>query len=322
MTKTISRQVSTTNHSPRRQRSVFSTATTTSSAAPRGSSLGSELRQQFDVLVVDEAGQFSLANTVAAATAAKNLVLLGDPQQLDQPIQGTHPDGAATSALSHIIGSEDRTVTDDQGIFLDDTWRMDAAVCSNSSATPSTTAASNVPPRRRCDTSMVLLRARGGHRSSTPTTARVPSEEAERAADIAHQLARPQLHRRRRSPHARCEPDDLMFITPFNAQVGAIQSALRERGIEGAQVGTVDLFQGRQAPVVIYSLTSSSAELAPRGINFLLSANRFNVAISRAQVAAIVLASPALLDTNCTKPEQLPLVGALCNFVDGANVLV
>ena len=145
-----------------------------------------------------------------------------------------------------------------------------------------------------------------------------PGRFTERAARIAESLiglsfvdgderARPLL------------PEDLMFIAPFNAQVGAIQTALGARGIKGAQVGTVDLFQGRQAPVVIYTLTSSSTNLAPRGIDFLLSSNRFNVAISRAQVAAIVIGNPALLNTTCTRPEQLPLVGALCNFVDRAK---
>ncbi|MDA9359836.1 TM0106 family RecB-like putative nuclease [bacterium] len=278
-----------------------------------------ELRQQFDVLVVDEAGQFSLANTVASATAAKNLVLLGDPQQLDQPIQGTHPDGAAVSALSHIIGSEDRTVTDDQGIFLDDTWRMDAAVCefvSDAFYDGRLKRAAEAPLRHIDGLVAGTWWAPVEHADNRARS----TEEAERAAYIANQLVGLSFTDGD-EPARPLRPDDLMFITPFNAQVGAIQSALRERGIEGAQVGTVDLFQGRQAPVVIYSLTSSSAELAPRGINFLLSANRFNVAISRAQVAAIVLGNPALLDTNCTKPEQLPLVGALLNYVDGAGVL-
>ena len=109
-----------------------------------------------------------------------------------------------------------------------------------------------------------------------------------------------------------------MVITPFNAQVGAVRAELAHSGLGGVKVGTVDLFQGREAPVVIYSLTSSRGDLAPRGIDFLLSANRFNVAISRAQVAAIVVANPGLLDTNAKRPEQVPLVGSLCNYVDAA----
>ena len=223
------------------------------------------------------------------------------------------------SALSHIIGSEDRTVTDDQGIFLDDTWRMDAAVCefvSDAFYDGRLKRAAKAPLRHIEGLAAGTWWAPVEHADNRARS----TEEAERAAYIANQLVGLSFTDGD-EPARPLRPDDLMFITPFNAQVGAIQSALRERGIEGAQVGTVDLFQGRQAPVVIYSLTSSSSELAPRGINFLLSANRFNVAISRAQVAAIVLANPALLDTNCTKPEQLPLVGALLNYVDGAGVL-
>ena len=277
-----------------------------------------ELRQQFDVLVVDEAGQFSLANTVAAATAAKNLVLLGDPQQLEQPVQGTHPDGSSVSALSHIIGTESQTVDADQGIFLDDTWRMDRAVCafvSEAFYDGRLQRAAEAPARRIDGLAGGIWWAPVEHQDNRARS----HEEAERAAEIAESLLGLSFSEGD-EPARPMQPEDLMFIAPFNAQVGAIQSALGARGIEGAQVGTVDLFQGRQAPVVIYSLTASSAELAPRGINFLLSANRFNVAISRAQVAAIVLGSPALLDTKCTKPEQLPLVGALFNYVDEASM--
>ena len=278
-----------------------------------------ELRQKFDVLVVDEAGQFSLANTVAAATAAKNLVLLGDPQQLEQPIQGMHPEGSSVSALSHIIGPKSQTVSSDQGIFLDDTWRMDSAVCSFVSEAfydGRLQRAAAAPVRSIDGLAAGIWWAPVEHQDNRARS----SEEAEHAAEIAESLVGLSFTSGD-EPARPLQPEDLMFIAPFNAQVGAIQSALGARGIEGAQVGTVDLFQGRQAPVVIYTVTASSADLAPRGIDFLLSSNRFNVAISRAQVAAIVIGNPELLNTTCSKPEQLPLVGALCNFVDSAELL-
>lgn len=276
------------------------------------------LRNEFDVLVVDEAGQFSLANTIAAATSARNLVLLGDPQQLDQPVQGTHPDGVAVSALSHFIRDE-ATISPERGIFLDGTWRMDPAVCSFVSETfyDGRLAAAADAPRRSID----------GLRSGIYwqpvlhdlNKARAP-EEAQQAVTIAESLMGRDFSDGSTSRPLRSS--DMMVIAPFNAQVGEIRGAFENAGLGGAQIGTVDLFQGRQAPVVIYSMTSSSGELAPRGIDFLYNGNRFNVAISRAQVAAIAIGNPALLNTNANKPEQMPLVGALCNFVANSMLLV
>lgn len=284
-----------------------------------------DLRQAFDVLVVDEAGQFSLANTIAAATSAKNLVLLGDPQQLEQPVQGTHPDGVAVSALTHFIGDHASTIDVDRGIFLDDTWRMHADICSFVS--------DNFYEGRLSPSASKVERSIDGVPAGTYwqpvdhylNKAR-SSEEAERAVDIAAELTgRIFTSVGADGGVASTRPltiDDIMFITPFNAQVGAIRTALAQAGFASGKVGTVDLFQGRQAPVVIYSLASSNGDLAPRGIDFLFSANRFNVAISRAQVAAIVLGNPALLNTNARRPEQLPLVGALCNYVDQSQDVV
>jgi uncharacterized protein len=87
---------------------------------------------------------------------------------------------------------------------------------------------------------------------------------------------------------------------------------------DGIRVGTVDRFQGREAPVVIYSMASSSAAEAPRGVEFLYDLHRFNVAISRARAMSIIVASPALLDAQVHSPEQLRAVNALCRYVDEA----
>lgn len=276
-----------------------------------------EIRQHFDVLFVDEAGQMSLANTLAAATAAKSVVLLGDPQQLDQPLQGTHPPEVGRSSLAHYIGEGNRTIPPDRGIFLDDTWRMSAEVCEFVSTNfyDGRLQRSRHAPTRAirgldCGTYWSPVEHNGNKARS--------SEEAEQAAAIAQQLVGLDFV----DGDARPRPltaSDIMFITPFNAQVQTLRSALGEVGLDDAEVGTVDLFQGRQAPVVMYSMAASSGELAPRGIDFLFSAHRFNVASSRAQVAAIVIANPSLLSSNAKKPEQIPLVGALCNFVTDAS---
>ena len=277
-----------------------------------------ELGQVLDVLVVDEAGQFSLANTVAAATSAKNLVLLGDPQQLDQPVQGSHPDGVAVSALSHYIGADAKTIPPERGIFLDDTWRMDPAVCSFVSDCfyEGRLRTAALAPQRTIDGLSAGTYWVPTHHDHNRARSH---EEAEVAAEIARSLVGRTFCEDGVSRPLRAS--DIMFIAPFNAQVGALRNQLDQVGLAQAEVGTVDLFQGRQAPVVIYSLTASSGELAPRGIDFLFSANRFNVAVSRAQVASIVIGNPALLDTNARTPEQVPLIGALCNYVDRSGRL-
>jgi len=272
-----------------------------------------EMRQQFDVLVIDEAGQFSLANTVAAATAAQNLVLLGDPQQLDQPVQGTHPEGIAVSALSHYIGTEAKTIDADRGIFLDDTWRMEPAVSHFVSQTfydGRLHKSASAPHRSISGLDAGTYWAPVSHELNKARSV----EEAAAAVAMATNL----VGRSFADGNATraLAPSDIMFIAPFNAQVGAIRVELAKVGLDEAQVGTVDLFQGREAPIVIYSLTASTGALAPRDIEFLLSANRFNVALSRAQVAAIVLGNPELLNTPARRPEQLPLIGALCNYVN------
>ena len=106
-----------------------------------------------------------------------------------------------------------------------------------------------------------------------------------------------------------------MVVAPFNAQVRLLQ----ERLPDGVAVGTVDKFQGQQAPVVFFSMASSSGADAPRGIDFLMSRNRLNVAVSRAQCLAYLVCAPALLDVDCRTVEHMRLANALCRFVELAK---
>jgi len=106
-----------------------------------------------------------------------------------------------------------------------------------------------------------------------------------------------------------------MIISPYNAQVYEIQSRL---GLQQG-VGTVDKFQGRQAPVVIYSMATSTAEDAPRGMDFLYSPNRFNVAVSRAQAVFIMVAAPAVFEPECKSPEQIKMANPFCYFLENIN---
>jgi uncharacterized protein len=276
-----------------------------------------EFDQSLDYLIIEEAGQFSLANAVAVgAAAARNIVLLGDPLQLDQPSKGTHPHGANASALGHVLG-EARTLSDHLGIFLDHTHRLHPDICSFISEV--------VYDGRLHPMAGLERQAIGGTgvfggsglrwRPVDHTGCRVdsPEEAAEVLACYQQLLGRSFTDRdgaERTMGH-----EHILVVAPYNAQVRRLKEALPP----GAQVGTVDKFQGRQAPAVICSMTTSSIEEIPRGLEFLMSRNRLNVAVSRAQAMAILVGSPKLLTISCRSVEQLRLVNGLCRFVELAT---
>jgi uncharacterized protein len=113
----------------------------------------------------------------------------------------------------------------------------------------------------------------------------------------------------------RLKEEDILIVAPYNAQVADLCARL-----PGMRVGTVDKFQGQEAPVVIYSLTTSTPEDAPRGMEFLYSLNRFNVATSRAQTAVIVVGNPRLFEPECKSPRQMQLANAFCAYLERATV--
>ena len=277
-----------------------------------------DMREAVDVLVVDEAGQFSLANAVAAAPAAKSLVLLGDPQQLTQPTQATHPYGAGISALEHLIGEHD-TVPADRGVFLGTTFRMHPDVTAFVSELSYEGRLDSAPGRERQAISGEGPLSGAGLRWTPVAHDGCSADSDEEAAAVAS-LAKDLLTRSwtdEAGVERAMTEEDILVVAPFNAQVARLRAALPD----GIRVGTVDKFQGQQAPVVVYSMASSSAADAPRGVEFLFDLHRFNVAISRAKALSIVVASPALLDAEVHTPEQLRAVNALCRYADEARLV-
>jgi predicted RecB family nuclease len=270
-----------------------------------------------DVLFIDEAGQISLANVMAMGHATSSLVLLGDPQQLDQPLQGSHPPGADTSALGHLLGDLD-TMPDHLGLFLTSTWRMHPALTRFTS-----TAFYEGKLGSREHLARQALHAPmpvGGVGTRLLPSDHEGSENwsADEARDVAR-LARTIVESGATWTSADGEVcpigwNDILIVAPYNAQVGEILQLLPA----GARVGTVDKFQGQEAPISIYSMTTSSPELAPRGMDFLYSRNRLNVATSRARCVAIVVATPALLRVRARSPHQMRLANALCQFLESA----
>ena len=279
-----------------------------------------ELDGRIGVLVVDEAGQMSAANVVAMGTAAKSIVLVGDPNQLPMVSQGVHPDWASGSALKHLVGDA-ITVPPDRGLFLDVTRRLHPSINAYISDTfydgrltaHPTTAVQRVDGLDRAVTGAGVRWVPVDHRGNGPRS----REEADVVAALVGSLVgRPWTDA---DGEVRdITVDDVIVVAPYNAQVAEIQAALLRTIGQRGNVGTVDKFQGREGAVAIYSMASSSREDAPRDMGFLYSRNRLNVAVSRARALAIVVASPRLLEAGCRTPDQMHAVSALCAFVEHA----
>lgn len=281
-----------------------------------------ELSECVDVLFIDEAGQVSLANAIASSMAAKNVVLLGDPQQLDQPLQGSHPPGTSVSALEHLLQGE-KTMPADRGLFLEETYRLHPDICAYTSevfyerrlvSRPGLEQQAILEAASLPESGLyyVPVDHEGNHNASV--------EEVEIIVQLVEQLTSSNAAWRDQDGNSRpMAIDDILIVAPYNAQVVAIEEAL-----PNARVGTVDKFQGQEAPVVIYSMATSSPEEAPRGMTFLYSLNRLNVATSRARALAILVANPRLLEPDCRTPEQMQMANAFCRYeelaVPGVNL--
>jgi predicted RecB family nuclease len=271
------------------------------------------LADSVDTLFVDEAGQMSLANVLAISGAARNLVLLGDPQQLAQPSQAAHPPGAGASALGHILG-ERATMPAGAGLLLDRTYRMHPDLCRYTSEVfydGKLGGADGLGGQEILGDGpfsgsglRVVEVPHQGNTNASP-------EEAGVVAQIAESFGSNSWRDRHGAVQA-VGRDGILIVTPYNAQIRAIQGALAAHGLTGLRVGTVDKFQGREAPVVIFSMATSSADEAPRGLEFLYDRHRLNVATSRARAMAIIVASPDLIRVSCRTPHQMTLANALC----------
>jgi uncharacterized protein len=279
-----------------------------------------ELAESVDVLLVDEAGQLALADAVAAGAAASNLILFGDPQQLPHVARATHVAGAGVSALEHLLAGE-RTIPPARGVFLGATFRLEPEICAFVSTLMYDGRLHPAPGREHATISSPNERLCGsGLRAMAvdhEECSRESREEAAAIADAVAGLLRGTLQRGgdRRPLH----PRDILVVAPYNRQVTALRAALDARGCTGVEAGTVDLFQGREAEVAFFSLTSSSGEDIPRGIAFAFSPNRLNVAISRARTLAVLVYSPRMLAVQSDDIDDIRLVNAVAFFAERAR---
>jgi predicted RecB family nuclease len=278
-----------------------------------------EAFETVDVLFVDEAAQMSLANVLAVSQACQSLLLLGDPQQLEQPSCGSHPEGTDVSALDHLLAGK-ATVGKEEGLFLEETWRLHPDICAFTSElfyegrlrSRAGLECQTVKSRGRLNgTGLRYLPVQHeGNQSSSP-------EEADRICELVNEILNaPSYWINREGLEQTVRLEDILIIAPYNAQVFELQERL-----PGARIGTVDKFQGQQAAIVIYSMTTSSHADAPRGMEFLYSPNRLNVATSRAMCVCVLIGSPALFEPECRTPRQIQLANAFCRYLETATPL-
>jgi len=270
---------------------------------------------RLDYLFIDEAGQVALADALAMATASRNLVVLGDPQQLPHVRQGVHPKGAGRSVLEHLLDGRP-TVPPDRGVFLERSWRMHPDVCGFVSFL---SYEGRLQSASGCERQAIQSTGFSGsglrylpvlHEGNAQQSV----EEARAVVAEVRTLLADGTCTGDGGHVRRLTPADILVVAPYNMHVRCLQEWLPE----GVEVGTVDRFQGREAAVVFFCMASSTGEDVPRGVDFLFSRNRFNVAISRAKAMAVVVSSPRLLETRCRSVEQMQLVNALCAFVEAS----
>lgn len=276
-----------------------------------------DLENGFDYLFIDEAGQVSVANLIAMSRATANIILMGDQMQLGQPSQGSHPEDSGLSILDYLLHSTP-TIPDSMGVFLGTTYRMHSAVNQFISEAVYEGKLETAPEN---DEQLItipigyngILNKEAGiitvpvmHEGNTQAS----DEEVEKIVSLVHELLG-RTFNTKNGKQRTIDWEDILFVAPYNYQVNKLKKALGDK----ARVGSVDKFQGQEAPVVFLSMCASSANESPRGLNFLFDKNRINVAVSRAQCMAVIVYSPALLDSVPNNIEQITMMNLFCQLV-------
>jgi uncharacterized protein len=271
----------------------------------------------FDLLVIDEAGQVSLSNLLYLSRVARNILLVGDQQQLSQPNRAAHPDDSGLSCLDYAMANEP-VVPPDRGVFLATSWRMPPSLTQLVStlfyAGELQGAEANNANRVEWTGQAQGLMFDPVHHSGNRT---ISEEEVERIASLVDQLYG-QPYQRARLVNGEMTIESgvlgqkqILITAPYNLQVNRLQKRIGHK----ARIGTVDKFQGQEAPVAIHSLTASDGDSAPRGLDFLLDPNRLNVAISRAQCLSIVVGSPQLATGISNSIQNVQRLSRLCSLM-------
>ncbi len=273
------------------------------------------VKDSFDYLFIDEAGQVSVANMIGMSQSSSNIILMGDQMQLGQPIQGTHPGESGMSILDYLL-EDHATIPSDIGVFLPKTFRMHPDVCEliSRQVYEGKLSSDACTHKHVVQTAGPLITQQSGvcfvpvfHEGNTQGS----PEEVVQITAIANELIGSSYWPDPDGTARRISWDDILFVAPYNYQVNLLRAALGE----DAKIGSIDKFQGQEAPIVILSMCASDAADSPRGIDFLFSKNRLNVAISRAQALAIVVGNPKLAQTHVNSLKQMEQINFFCDIV-------
>jgi hypothetical protein len=267
-----------------------------------------------DYLFVDEAGQVALANLVAVSGCAKNIILIGDQMQLEKPTQGSHPGDSGASALEFML-KEHAVIPEDKGIFLERTYRMHSAICQPLSEVmyegKLQADANNdkqsiiIPQPKRITQINGILSISVVHKGRTQSSI----EEVDVVQKLINELKTGSFTNKDGQTQQITE-QDILVVAPYNMQVNLLKKKLK--GVQN--IGTIDKFQGQEAAVVIISMAVSDVADSPRGLDFVFDMNRLNVAISRAQALAIVVANQGLEQCSVKSLAQMEKVGFFCKL--------
>ena len=272
------------------------------------------IQHPLDYLFVDEASQVALANLVAVSGAAKNIILMGDQMQLEQPTQGSHPGHSGASALEFML-KEHAVIPEDKGIFLERTYRMHPAVCQplsevvyegklQADADNEKQAITIAQPKLITQKNGIL---------SVPVEHKGNTQSSEEEVIVVQQLIDELKTGSFTNKDGQSRPitdQDILVVAPYNMQVNLLKEKLKG----DLKIGTIDKFQGQEAPVVIISMAVSDVDDSPRGLDFVFDINRLNVAISRAQALAIVVANQGLEQCSVNSLRQMEKVGFFCKL--------
>ncbi len=274
--------------------------------------------QKLDYIFIDEAGQLSIADVVAISLSAKNIVIIGDQMQLSSPSSATHPDESGRSVPEYLLENRD-TVSPEKGIFIDKTRRLHSKICNfisesfydgrlqNFKFTNERKIKYLKKENSLPETGIVMIDPR--HKENC-------RQKSEEEGIIVKSLYKKFLgcvfEDKENNIKRKIEVKDILTVAPFNVQVNHLKSVLPEN----SRVGTIDIFQGQEAPISIISMTSSDAESLPRNVDFFFSRNRLNVAVSRSQCLAIIIMNKKLLEINCKKVEHIRLVNTFMKLLN------
>lgn len=285
-----------------------------------------DMVDEIDYLFIDEAGQVPVANLIAISRAAKNLIIMGDQMQLGQPSQGSHPADSGLSILDYFL-HDTPTIPDDMGVFLGTTYRMHSAVNRFISSaiyegklesdSDNDKQVVDVPTGYQgpLDKEAGIIFIPVEHEGNTQASDEEVAEITLLASELLGRTFTDKEGQQRAISWA-----DILFVAPYNHQVNKLKQALASvPGGDDAKVGSVDKFQGQEAPIVFLSMCASDASESPRGLDFLFDKHRINVAISRAQSLAIVIAEPRLVQANAGNVKQMNQINLFSRLISEAG---